>query len=79
MRRSEMQMPVWPFYQPFHYRRRFVGGIVIQNQVNFFAGRNLLGNVNFNFPQKCQKILGSVSGVALSENFAALHIEGGKE
>ena len=48
MRRGEMKVPVRPFDQPLHDRRRLVGGVVIQNKVYLFAGGNILRNVLFN-------------------------------
>src|ERR1700689_4901316 len=70
--RDEMQMESRMLEQPPMDSRRFVRGIVIQNQMNLLAG----GNVALDDIQEVAELLGSMTRIALTDDLAGLDVQG---
>ena len=73
--RSKVQMVARMTQQPTLNRRRLVGGIVVENQVNV-QGR---GGGRLDRVQKLAEFLGTMPTMTLTKDFAAGHLQSGKQ
>src|SRR5271154_3616412 len=72
---NEMQVKSWMLEQPAVDGRRFVSGVVVQNQMHLLLG----GHSRVNDVQEMPEFLGPVTGITLTNDLACLDVQRRKE
>ena len=70
-----MQLVARPLGQPIANLRMFVGGVVIDDEMDLVGWRNVL----IEMPQEGEKFLMAVAGLACGEHLAVGDVQGGKQ
>ena len=75
MRSGEVELEPWVFVQPDPQSRVFVGGVVVDDQVN----RQIVGDLVIDGAQELHELLMTVAGQTLSDDRAGEHVESGEQ
>src|SRR6202167_6762948 len=70
-----MHVPARPLGKPVADQRRFVGCVIVHDEMNV----QIVWNSGFDLVEKFAELLGAMASVALSDDPAGCDIEGGKQ